>query len=444
MTRKAASKTARQRETSPEMPGYPLISVPPPGPRVRSSSDQEWSSPRTSKISAGGGQGAMASDVDGNRYIDWMAGIAVSATGYNHPKVVAAVQEAAGKFLHICGTDFYYEAMARLCERLAKLAPGKEKYRVFLSNSGTEAVEGAVKLSRYHTRRQHLIAFDGAFHGRSYAAVTLTASKVKYKAGFGPLLPGVFHLPFDYEYRGVDAMEAAKKLFEAKVSPKEVAAVIMEPIQGEGGYVMPRPEFIRAWRKLCDEHGMLLIFDEIQCGVGRTGKMWAAEHYGVEPDILLTAKGLGSGMPIGAIIAKEKVMTWPAGPHGTTFGGNPVCCAAALATLDLVENELAANAAKMGARLLAGLRGLQKRHDCIGDVRGVGLMIGVEFVKDRARKEPDSELVSNLEKLAFSKGLLLLACGKSVIRVAPPLVLNAYDVDTGLQIMDDCLKELDR
>ncbi len=428
---------------------YPRILVPPPGPKAKKiiAQDKEWSSPSYIKeypFVMAGGRGAMVEDVDGNRYIDWMAGIAVSSTGYNHPKVVEAVQKAAGEFLHICGTDFYYEGMAKLCERLAKTAPGKEKYRVFLSNSGTEAVEGAVKLARYHTGRQQLIAFDGAFHGRSYAAVTLTASKIKYKTGFGPLLPGVHHLPYDNPYHGVDGLEAAKALFEMKVSPKEIAAVIMEPVQGEGGYVLPRADFARAWRRICSEHGILLIFDEIQSGVGRTGKMWAAEHYGVEPDIFLTAKGLGSGLPIGAIVAKEKVMTWPQGSHGTTFGGNPVCCAAALATLDLVESELAANAARMGERLLKGLRDLQKRHDCIGDVRGVGLMIGVEFVKDRATKEPDHDLVVKLELAAFKKGLLLLSCGKSVIRVAPPLVLDEHDVDAGLRILDDCLTALGR
>ena len=432
---------------APAKPEYPRIVAPPPGPRARKviALDKEWSSPSYIKeypLVMAGGKGAMVEDVDGNRYIDFMAGIAVSATGYNHPQVVSAVQEAAGRFLHICGTDFYYEGMARLCQRLAQLVPGKEKKRVFLTNSGTEAVEGAVKLARFSTRRPHLISFDGAFHGRSYAAVTLTASKVKYKAGFGPLLPGVVHLPYDDPYRGVSGLDAAKRLFETRVSPKEVAAVFMEPIQGEGGYILPRPEFVNGWRKLCDEHGILLVFDEIQSGVGRTGKMWASEHYGVEPDILLTAKGLGSGMPIGAIIAKESVMTWPQGSHGTTFGGNPVCCAAALATLDLVEVALMDNAAKMGERLLSGLRKLQQRYDRIGDVRGIGLMIGVEFVKDRKTKEPDGEFVAQLEQLAFRKGLLLLSCGRSVIRIAPPLVLTAYDVDTGLALLDDCLKEL--
>ncbi|HAM36871.1 MAG TPA: acetyl ornithine aminotransferase family protein [Elusimicrobia bacterium] len=428
---------------------YPRILVPPPGPRAKKiiALDRAWTSPSYIKeypLVVATGKGAMLEDVDGNRFIDWMAGIAVSATGYNHPKINSAIHEAADKFLHICGTDFYYEALARLCERLARCAPGNEKYRVFLTNSGTEAVEGAVKLARYHTKRPHLIAFEGAFHGRSYAAVTLTCSKVKYKAGFGPMLPEVSHLPFDNPYRGGDALAAARRLFETKVSPKDVAAVFMEPIQGEGGYIMPRPEFVKAWRQICDEHGILLVFDEIQSGVGRTGKMWACEHYNVEPDILLCAKGLGSGLPIGAIVAKERVMTWGQGTHGTTFGGNPVCCAAALATLDVVEKELCDNAAKMGERLLAGLRRLQSEHACIGDVRGVGLMIGVEFIKDAKTKEPDAELVARLEALAFGKGLLLLSCGKAVIRVAPPLVLNPYDVDTGLDILDDCLTELGR
>jgi len=436
-------------KTAPAKVEYPRVLVPPPGPKAQKiiALDKEWSSPSYIKeygLVMAGGKGAMVEDVDGNRYIDWMAGIAVSSTGYNHPAVVRAVQEQAGKFLHICGTDFYYEPMARLCEKLAKSAPGgpKEKWRVFLSNSGTEAVEGAVKLARFSTGRKHLIAFDGAFHGRTYASLTLTQSKVKYKEGFGPFVPDVSHLPYDYPYAGVDGITAAKRLFEREVSPKEIAAVFIEPFQGEGGYVMPRPEFLKAWRKICDENGILLVFDEIQTGVGRTGKMWAADYFGVTPDILLTAKGLGSGMPIGAILAKERVMTWKQGTHGSTFGGNPVACAAALATLELVENGLADNARRMGERLIAGLRKLQQKHDCIGDVRGVGLMIGVEFVKDRKTKEPATELTHELELNAFRKGLLLLSCGKSVIRVAPPLVLNAYDVDTGLSILDQCLKEL--
>jgi 4-aminobutyrate aminotransferase len=428
---------------------YPRTLVAPPGPRAQRiiALDREWSSTSYIKeypLVIAGGQGAMVEDVDGNRFIDFMAGIAVSATGYNHPAVVRAVQEAAGRFLHICATDFYYEGMSLLCERLARLAPGSDKKRVFLTNSGAEAVEGAIKLVRQSTGRQHIIAFEGGFHGRTYGALSLTASKVKYRTGFGPFLPGVFHLPFDVPYRAPQGTRAAELLFEHRVAPEEVAAVVMEPILGEGGYVIPRPEFVRAWREICDKHGILLVFDEVQSGVGRTGKMWAAEHFGVEPDVLLTAKGLGSGLPIGAIVARESVMKWPRGSHGTTFGGNPVACASALATLELVENGLMQNAERMGQRLVAGLQKLQAAHPAIGDVRGLGLMIGVELVKDRATKEPDPELTHKLEQLAFQKGLLLLSCGKSVIRVAPPLVLDAYDVDTGLAILDACLRELGR
>ncbi|MBI5883186.1 MAG: acetyl ornithine aminotransferase family protein [Elusimicrobia bacterium] len=428
-------------------PDYPRILVTPPGPKAEKiiALDRAWSSPSYIKaypLAMAGGKGAMVEDVDGNRYIDFMAGIAVSSTGYNHPKVVAAVQEAAGRFLHICGTDFYYETMSRLCERLGKLAPGKGKSRVFLTNSGAEAVEGAVKLARHHTKKAHLISFQGAFHGRTYAAISLTASKVKYRAGFGPLLPEVTHMPYSNPYRGGDPIAAAKEVFERTLSPKDVAAVFMEPVLGEGGYVVPDPEFVRYWRSFCDEHGALLVFDEIQSGAGRTGKWWACEHHGVEPDILLTAKGLGSGMPIGAIVAKESVMTWGRGTHGSTFGGNPVACAAALATLDVIEAEGLANARKMGDRLMKGLLKLQAKHPCIGDIRGLGLMVGVEFVKDRGTKEPDSKLVEELEQRAFRKGLLLLSCGKSVIRIAPPLVLTEYDVDAGLGILDECLAEL--
>jgi 4-aminobutyrate aminotransferase len=428
---------------------YPRIVVPPPGPNAQKviALDQEYASPSYIKeypLVIGGGQGAMVEDVDGNRYIDFMAGIAVSSTGYNHPAVVRAIQEQAGKFLHICGTDFYYDTMARLLEKLALSAPGTDKKRVFLTNSGTESTEGAVKLARRATGRQNIVAFEGGFHGRTYAGITLSASKVKYRHGFGPLLPGFYHVPFDNPYRNPQDLSALKHLFETRVAADEVAAIFMEPILGEGGYVVPRPEWIHGIRRLCDENGILLIFDEVQCGVGRTGHLWAANYFGVEPDILTTAKGLGSGMPIGAIIARESVMTWPRGSHGSTFGGNPVCCAAALATLELVENGLQDNAAKMGHRLLVGLKRLQDKHAVIGDVRGVGLMVGVELVKNRATKEPASELMGELEQLAFRRGLLLLGCGKSIIRVAPPLVVSPYDIDKGLEIFDECLSELTR
>jgi 4-aminobutyrate aminotransferase len=438
---------------------YPKILVPPPGPKARAivDRDAEWTSTCYIKeypLVVSRGQGVMVEDVDGNRYLDFMAGIAVSSTGYGHPKVVAAVKDAADRFLHICGGDFYYESMAALCERLAKLAPGRAKKRVFLTNSGTEAVEAAIKLARYATRRTAIIAFRGAFHGRTTGAVTLTSSKARQHAGFGPLLPDVHHVPFAYRYRCqfcadepacnrgcIDVIE--QELFTRQLDPKDVAAIFVEPIQGEGGYIVPPAGYLPALRELCDRHGILLVADEVQCGVGRTGKMFACEHEGVEPDILVTAKGLGSGMPIGAMISKESVTTWESGSHGSTFGGNPVCCAAALATLDLVEGGLMANAVRMGERLLARAASLKEKHPCIGDVRGRGLMVGVEFVKDRTTREPAGELVHDLVQRAFRQGLLLLGAGKSTLRLAPPLVVDQNDVDTAMDMIDACLAELD-
>jgi 4-aminobutyrate aminotransferase len=435
---------------------YPRIVVPPPGPKAKAVVDRQnaYASPSYPKqypLVIAGGAGAMAEDVDGNRFLDFMAGIAVTSTGYNHPRVVAAVQEAAGKFLHICGADFYYEGFARLCERLARLAPGASPKRVFLSNSGAEAVEGAMKLARYATGRTAFIAFTGSFHGRTYGALSLTASKVVQRAGFGPFLPEVYHVPYAYEYRCEFCRGAGctmrcvthieEDLFARRLDPGSVAAIVVEPVQGEGGYVVPPAGFLPGLRELCDRHGILLVCDEVQSGIGRTGRMFACEHEGVEPDIITAAKGLGSGMPIGALIAKESVMTWGPGAHGSTFGGNPVSCAAALATLDLVEESLMANARVMGDRLLAGLRRLAGRHAGIGEVRGRGLMIGVEFVKDRGTREPDPERVHRLEQLAFTKGLLLLAAGRSALRLAPPLVVDEYDVDTALSILDQCLVE---
>ena len=438
---------------------YPKIVVPPPGPKARAivERDAEWTSTCYIKeypLVVSRGQGVMVEDVDGNRFLDFMAGIAVSSTGYGHPKVVAAVKEAADRFLHICGGDFYYESMAALCERLAKLAPGRAKKRVFLTNSGTEAVEAAIKLARYATRRTAIIAFRGAFHGRTTGAVTLTSSKARQHAGFGPLLPDVHHVPFAYRYRCqfcADQLECTrgcidvieKELFTRQLDPTDVAAIFVEPIQGEGGYIVPPPGYLPALRELCDRHGILLVADEVQCGVGRTGKMFACEHEGVEPDILLAAKGLGSGMPIGAMISKEAITTWETGSHGSTFGGNPVCCAAALATLELVEGGLMANAARMGERVLARAAGLKEKHPCIGDVRGRGLRVGVEFVKDRATREPAGDLVRDLVQRAFRQGLLLLGAGKSTLRLAPPLVVDQTDVDTAMDMIDACLAELD-
>lgn len=436
---------------------YPRIRTALPGPRGRKiiARDEAWTSSCYIKeypLVIERGEGVMVEDADGNRFLDFMAGIAVSTTGYGHPAVVKAVQDAAAKFLHICGSDFYYESMAVLAERLAKLAPGKSPKKVFLSNSGTEAVEGAIKLARYATRRTAIIAFKGAFHGRTTGAVSLTSSKARQHAGFGPLLPDVHHVPYGYCFRceygrtfpscNLFCVESIERdLFSRHLDPRDVAAIFVEPILGEGGYVVPPKGWLTALRTLCDRHGILLVFDEIQSGVGRTGKMFAAEHEGVEPDIVLVAKGLASGMPIGAMIARAGVSTWESGAHGSTFGGNPVCCAAALATLDLVEGGLMRNAVAMGERMMKGLNAMAERHPAIGDVRGRGLMIGVDFVRDRTSRAPNPDLSSAVELAAFRRGLLVLSCGKSTIRIAPPLVIDARDVDTGLAILEDAIVE---
>ncbi len=430
---------------------YPRIVTPPPGPKARAIIDRDTTWTSTSYIKEyplviAGGRGAMLEDSDGNRFIDYMAGIAVSATGYNHPKVVAAIKEQADRFLHICGTDFYFEGFAQLAERLARLAPGPSHKRVFFSNSGTEAVDGAMKLARYHTRRPAFIAFQGSFHGRSYGGLSLTSSKARQHKHFGPFIPEVYHIPYANPYRSADpidlSLSALNELFIRHLDPSDVAAIFVEPVQGEGGYVMPPMGFLRALREVCDQHGILLVADEVQSGVGRTGKMWACEWEGIEPDILLSAKGLGSGMPIGAFIAKESVMTWGAGSHGSTFGGNPVSCAAALATLDVVEPMLP-RIQQMGERMLGHARRLMDQYAVIGDVRGRGLMLGIEFVKDRSTKEPYAEIIERITKRAFAKGLLLLGCGKSTFRLAPPLVMDEYDVDAGMAIFEECLKEED-
>ena len=437
---------------------YPRIVVPPPGPKAQAVVERQdrWAStsyPKEYPLVVARGEGAVVEDVDGNRYLDFMAGIAVASTGYGHPQVVRAVQEAAGRFFHICGSDFYYESFAALCERLAALAPGPSKKRVFLTNSGTEAVEGAIKLARHSTGRPALIAFTGAFHGRTMGGLSLTASKAVQRAGFAPFLPEVYHVPYGYRYRCdfcrgepactmrcVSSIE--DDLFAKRLDPKGVAAIFVEPIQGEGGYVVPPPGYLTALRELCDRYGILLVCDEVQSGIGRTGRMFACEYEGIEPDILLAAKGLGSGMPIGAIIAKESTMKWQPGAHGSTFGGNPVCCAAALATLDVVERELLPKVAPLGERLLAGAQRLQQKYAGVGDVRGRGLMIGVEFVKDRQTREPAPEIPHELVERAFKRGLLLLGAGKSSLRLAPPLVIDDYDVDTALGIIDACLREM--
>ncbi|MBC7385497.1 MAG: acetyl ornithine aminotransferase family protein, partial [Cryobacterium sp.] len=409
----------------------PEIKVKPPGPKARAiiERDERVSSPSYIKeypLVVERGEGAWIYDVDGNRFLDFMAGIAVTSTGHSHPKVVQAIKEAADKFLHICATDFYYESFAATCEKLASFIPKMGKKKIFLTNSGTEAVEGAIKLVRYHTKRSQIIAFKGAFHGRTLGAVSLTSSKVKQRAHFGPLIGGITHVDYPNAYHGVEAPDLEGELFQRHLDASEVAAFFIEPILGEGGYVMPPKKFLQDLRALCDRHGILLVFDEIQCGVGRTGEMFAADYFDVAPDIVLSAKGIASGMPLGAIIAKESVMTWPRGSHGSTYGGNPLCCAAALATFEIVEG-LLPSVREGGEFLLSGLRELQKRYPRIGDVRGVGYMIGVEFV-EKGTKIPATEWVGKLEQLAFTKGLLLLSCGKSTIRLAPPLVIGKHEI----------------
>ncbi|HJQ19426.1 MAG TPA: acetyl ornithine aminotransferase family protein [Gemmatimonadaceae bacterium] len=411
---------------------YPKIIAAPPGPKAKAIIERDRATTATCYLKeyplvVSRGEGAMIEDVDGNRYLDFMAGIAVASTGHTHPKVVQAIQTAASKFLHICGGDFYYESFAALPERLARIAPGKEPKKVFLSNSGTEAVEGALKLARYATRRTAFIAFEGSFHGRTYGSLSLTNSKYTQRGGFGPFLPEVYHAPYG------DADWIEQHLFVRRLDPRDVAAIVVEPIQGEGGYVVPPKGFLARLRAMCDEHGMLLIMDEVQSGVGRTGKWWACQHENVVPDILIAAKGLASGMPLGAIIARADLMKWKPGAHGSTFGGNPVCCAAALATLDLVEKEYMKNARAMGDILMTKARDLQSRTKTITDVRGRGLMVGVEL--------NDPALVKRVVLAAFKKGVLLLGAGKSSIRLAPPLMIDEEDIDIALTTIGELLSD---
>ncbi len=393
------------------------------------------------------GQGSQVYDVDGNRYIDFVAGIAVNATGHSHPRVVAAIQEAASEFIHI-SSDYYHERWVRLSERLNEIAPIQEDAQVFLGNSGTEAVEAAIKLATLHTGRNRFIGFIGGFHGRTAGSLAFTASKTIQRQGL-ITQPFVNHVPYPNAYRPVLAMQPTdedygdtvvnyieKTLFKSLIPPDDVAAILVEPIQGEGGYVVPPAAFFPRLREICDKHGILLIVDEVQAGMGRTGKWWAIEHTEVEPDIICTAKGIASGVPLGAIIARKSVMTWKAGSHGNTYGGNPLACAAALATLDVLEEEGIENAAVQGEHMMDVLRAMAERHECIGDVRGRGLMVGVEFVEDRERRTPAIELRNRIVQLAFEHGLLLMGCGVNTMRLIPPLTVTREELDEGLAIFD--------
>jgi 4-aminobutyrate aminotransferase len=378
-------------------------------------------------------QGMVVEDVDGNLFLDFMAGIAVASTGHSHPRVVAAIEAQAKKFLHICGSDYYYEPMVELAEKLTQVTPGASPKKVFFTNSGTETVEAAIKLARHHTKRQHLIAFHGAFHGRTLGALSLTASRASHRAYFGPLIPGVHHLP----YGGTDCVSVLEKtIFRHEVRPEEVAAIFVEPILGEGGYIVPPPDFLPTLQEVCRKHGMLLVADEIQSGFGRTGKMFACEHWSIEPDILCAAKGIASGMPLGAMIARAEISTWSRAAHGSTFGGNPVACAAALATIALLEQGLVENAARVGAVLKEQLTALKGRHAVIGDVRGLGLMIGVDFEKSDGSRASDAGLRDRVMQQCFEKGLLLLSCGESTLRFCPPLIVAPEETKVAVEIFD--------
>jgi 4-aminobutyrate aminotransferase len=394
------------------------------------------------------GEGAVVEDVDGNRFLDCAAGIAVNSTGVSHPDVVRAIIDQAQKFIHMSGTDFYYEPQVRLAEELASIAPIDGDVRTFFANSGTETTEAAIKLARYHSRRQGIIAFFGGFHGRSLGALSLTASKAIQRRGFGPMMPGVYHAPYPDPYRfdgSADACAAAalafikEQLLVHLVAPDEIAAIVVEPIQGEGGYVVPPAAFLQGLRELTTEHGMLLVVDEVQSGMGRTGKMFACEHFGLKADVVNIAKGIASGLPLGVTCARASIMTWPPGAHASTFGGNPVSCAAANATIKLLKGGLVANAADVGAHLLDGLRALQDKHPLIGDVRGKGLMIGVELVRDRVTKERAPAERNALVQAMFHRGVLVLGAGRNALRLAPPLVLTTDQADQVLRVFDESL-----
>jgi 4-aminobutyrate aminotransferase len=396
------------------------------------------------------GRGVEVWDVDGNRFLDFAAGIAVASTGHSHPKVVKAIQEQAEKFIHI-SSDFYHSKWIELAEYLDRIAPFAEDAISFMTNSGTESVEAAIKLARYTTGRSQFIGFLGGFHGRTMGAVTFTASKPVYHRGFFPLMNGVTHVPFPDPYRpviqareGEDEGTAViryleEEIFGRSIPADEVAGILVEPIQGEGGYIVPPDSFFPKLRELCDRHGILLIADEVQAGVGRTGKWWSIEQFGVEPDIITVAKGIASGVPLGAMVARKSIVTWPKGSHGNTYGGNPLACAAALATLGLIEDDYMANAGEVGNYILDRLYEIQEDHPSIGCVRGMGLMIGVEFVKDQKTKEPAVDLRNDIEDLAFERGLLTLGCGRSTIRVSPGLCITEAEAEEGLEIFEEAI-----
>ena len=439
----------------------PKLNGPLPGPKAKAAvaADERLISPsytRSYPLVARRGRGVRIEDVDGNEFLDLASGIAVVSTGHCHPEVVAAIQKQAAELIHISGTDFYNEPLTDLADRLSSVAPMPGPHKFFYGNSGAEAIECALKLARYHTGRQQIISFFGAFHGRTMGALSLTGSKPQQRRRFSPLVPGVTHVRFPYTYRGCSggpqeeeafslgcARYIEEKLFKTTVAPEEVAAIFIEPIQGEGGYVVAPDNFMRELRAICNRHGILLVVDEVQCGAGRTGKWWAVEHSGVEPDMVCIAKGIASGMPLGICMTRAEIMDWVPGSHASTFGGNPVSIAAALATMDIIEREGLANASRIGGMMLERLAGWKKTHPMVGDVRGRGLMIGIELVKDKATREPVNALRNRVEVLAFERGLMILGCGETSIRLCPPLIVNEHEAMIALDILEDALSQVE-
>ena len=445
--------------TTKTLTAGPKIKTALPGPNAKRilAGDDKYISPsytRSYPMVAKSGRGIVVTDVDGNEFFDFSAGIAVTSTGHCHPDVVAAIQKQAAELIHMSGTDFYYANMVELAERLSKIAPMPGPHKIYYGNSGTEAIEAALKMARYHTKRQNIIAFFGAFHGRTMGALSLTASKPQQKRRFAPLVPGVTHVRYPDVYRGCEggaqdaeafALGCARfiedKLFKTTLPPEEVAAIFVEPVQGEGGYVVAPTVFMQELRRICDRHGILLVLDEVQSGVGRTGKWWAVEHTGVQPDIVCMAKGIASGMPLGMTMARAEIMDWVPGSHASTFGGNPVCVAAALATLDVIEKEgLLANATEVGNHMLKRMADWPRKHRLVGDVRGRGLMVGVEIVKDQATKEHGNVERDRIVELAFERGILFLGCGPSTVRISPPLVVSREEADTAIDALEECIE----
>jgi 4-aminobutyrate aminotransferase len=454
---KSAAKTSAVRNSSIGAQYGPKLITPLPGPNAQRivADDDRLISPsytRSYPMVAKRGRGVRVEDVDGNEFLDFAAGIAVTSTGHCHPEVVKAIQDQAAELIHISGTDFYYESLVTLSERLSAIAPMPGPHRFYYGNSGAEAVECALKIARYHTGRQNIIAFFGAFHGRTMGALSLTASKPQQRRRFAPLMPGVTHVRYPYAYRGCSggpqdedafalgcARYIEEKLFKTTLPPEEVAAIFVEPIQGEGGYVVAPTIFMQELRRICDKYGILLVADEVQSGAGRTGKWWAIEHTGVQPDIVCMAKGIASGMPLGVCMTRAEIMDWKPGSHASTFGGNPVSIAAALATVDILDREGIANAAMIGGQMLEQLRAWPAKHPIVGDVRGRGLMIGIEIVKNQQTREVAGAWRDHIVELAFERGLLILGCGETSIRLAPPLIVNEHEAAIALEILEECV-----